>query len=86
MATAAGGGYWIAATDGPCTRSVALRSSSTHRRRSFGCPCAVSRARPSGKGYWLAAGDGGLFAFGDAPYIGWPGPLTLRATIQGVSR
>ena len=23
-----------------------------------------------GKGYWLAASDGGIFAFGDASYLG----------------
>ena len=24
----------------------------------------------SGRGYWLVAADGGMFAFGDSPFIG----------------
>ena len=63
------------------------------RRNLGGAPASQLRlpvrgiaSTASGKGYWLAAGDGGLFAFGDAPYISWPGPLVLSQTIQGVSR
>ncbi|MEA3018925.1 MAG: hypothetical protein QOI47_449, partial [Actinomycetota bacterium] len=25
---------------------------------------------PTGRGYWLAAADGGIFAYGDARYLG----------------
>jgi hypothetical protein len=33
-------------------------------------------ATPSGRGYWLAAADGGVFSFGDAPFLGRvEGPL-----------
>jgi hypothetical protein len=38
-------------------------------------------ARPSGAGYWMVASDGGVFAFGDAPFLGStggaPGALTV---------
>jgi hypothetical protein len=27
-------------------------------------------ASADGKGYWMVAGDGGVFAFGDAPFLG----------------
>ena len=27
-------------------------------------------ATPTGKGYWFVAADGGIFAFGDAHYMG----------------
>jgi len=31
----------------------------------------VSMARtPGGDGYWLVGKDGGVFAFGDAPFVG----------------
>ena len=34
-------------------------------------------ASPTGKGYWLVAEDGGVFAFGDAPFHGSTGDITL---------
>jgi hypothetical protein len=49
-------------------------------------PISGIASTPTGRGYWLAGGDGGVFTFGDAPYIGWPGPLVLAQTIRGVSR
>jgi hypothetical protein len=27
-------------------------------------------ATPDGSGYWLIASDGGVFSYGDAPYLG----------------
>jgi hypothetical protein len=33
-------------------------------------------ATPDGQGYWLAAADGGVFAYGDAGFLGAdPAPL-----------
>jgi hypothetical protein len=45
----------------------------------------------SGAGYWLVAADGGVFAFGDAGFVGSiPGVLapgvTLNAAINGMVR
>ena len=39
---------------------------------------------PSGKGYWLVARDGGVFAFGDAPFRGSTGDITLNQPIIGI--
>jgi Cu/Zn superoxide dismutase len=36
-------------------------------------------------GYWLAAADGGVFAFGDAPYLGGLGGVPLNAPIVGIA-
>ena len=32
---------------------------------------------PDGLGYWLVASDGGVFAFGDAPFLGSAGGTSL---------
>jgi hypothetical protein len=40
---------------------------------------------PSGNGYWLVASDGGIFAFGDAAFLGSTGALTLARPIVGMS-
>ena len=36
-------------------------------------------ATADGKGYWLVAADGGVFAYGDAPFHGSAGDITLNA-------
>ncbi len=36
---------------------------------------------PSGNGYWLVAADGGVFAFGDATFLGSTGGMHLAAPI-----
>ena len=36
-------------------------------------------------GYWLAASDGGIFSYGDAPFEGSAGSLTLNKPVVGIS-
>ena len=43
-------------------------------------------ARPTGRGYRLVAADGGVFAFGDAAFLGSTGGLALRRPIVGAAR
>jgi len=38
--------------------------------RQLNAPVVGISATPSGRGYWLTAAGGGVFAFGDAPFIG----------------
>jgi hypothetical protein len=40
---------------------------------------------PSGRGYWLVAADGGVFAFGDAPYLGSTGAIRLNQPIVAMT-
>ena len=40
---------------------------------------------PTGKGYWLVASDGGIFAFGDASFVGSTGAMRLNAPIVGMA-
>jgi hypothetical protein len=42
-------------------------------------------ATTNGKGYWLVASDGGIFAFGDAPFLGSTGSLHLNKPIVGMA-
>jgi uncharacterized delta-60 repeat protein len=42
-------------------------------------------AAPPHRGYWLVASDGGVFAFGDAPYLGSTGGMTLARPVVGMA-
>ncbi len=48
-------------------------------------PIVGIAATPDGHGYWLEAADGGVFTFGDAPFEGSLGNLTLNAPIVGIA-
>ena len=42
-------------------------------------------ATPSGLGYWLVAADGGIFCFGDAPFLGSTGGIHLNQPVVGMA-
>ena len=42
-------------------------------------------ATPDGRGYWLASEDGGVFAFGDAPFVGSAARLPLQAPVVAIA-
>jgi hypothetical protein len=39
----------------------------------------------SGNGYWMYASDGGIFTFGDAPFLGSGAGLGLGPSVAGVA-
>jgi hypothetical protein len=41
-------------------------------------------ASADGGGYWLVAADGGIFTYGDAPFEGSAGGVSLSAPIVGM--
>ncbi|MGH9189510.1 MAG: DUF4185 domain-containing protein, partial [Acidimicrobiales bacterium] len=48
-------------------------------------PSTPTSTTPSGNGYWLVASDGGVFAFGDARFLGSTGALRLARPIVGMA-
>ncbi len=48
-------------------------------------PIVGLAATAGGKGYWLVASDGGIFAFGDAPFVGSAGALPLASPVVGMA-
>ncbi|MCU1429262.1 MAG: hypothetical protein JWL83_3262 [Actinomycetia bacterium] len=48
---------------------------------SLRAPITAMEATPDGRGYWLVGTDGGIFAFGNAPYLGSTGNLVLRQPV-----
>jgi hypothetical protein len=40
---------------------------------------------PRGLGYWLVASDGGIFAFGDAGFLGSTGGIALHRPIVALA-
>src|SRR5207302_1542712 len=48
-------------------------------------PVAGMAATPKGNGYWLVGSDGGVFTFGDAPYLGSTGGIALAQPVVGIA-
>jgi hypothetical protein len=45
----------------------------------------VGIAAASRRGYWVAAGDGGVFSFGDAPFLGSASGYPLAGAVVGIA-
>jgi superoxide dismutase, Cu-Zn family len=50
-----------------------------------GCGVVAPVGGTPGAGYWLVAADGGVFAFGDAPFLGGLGDRRLVAPVVGIA-
>jgi hypothetical protein len=48
-------------------------------------PMIAISATPSGNGYWTVASDGGIFTFGDAPFLGSMGGTRLNRPIVAMA-
>jgi len=74
-----GGGYWLVAADGGVFNfgnAPFLGSTYTYGitgltgSKPLNAPITAIVSTPTGDGYWLIAKDGGVFDFGNAPFLG----------------
>jgi hypothetical protein len=79
-ATADGGGYWLAASDGGVFTFGDAVFHGSAGGLALAAPVSAISADPVTGGYWLAAGDGGVFSF-DAHFFGSAFGLRLHAPI-----
>jgi hypothetical protein len=52
---------------------------------TLNAPIVGITATPDGGGYWLQGSDGGIFTFGDAPFLGSMGGQHLNAPMVGIT-
>jgi hypothetical protein len=78
-ATPGDAGYWLVAADGGVFsfgdapylgNTYSLGLTGLGGARPLAAPVVGMAAAPGGGGYWLVGADGGVFSFGDAPYLG----------------
>ncbi len=85
VASFAGNGYWLAASDGGIFNFGNAPFEGSHGGSHLNAPIVGMAATPDGKGYWLVASDGGIFTYGTAPFEGSHGGSHLNAPIVGMA-
>ncbi|MCZ7531690.1 MAG: serine protease [Acidimicrobiia bacterium] len=81
----AGGGYWLAASDGGIFSFGDADFHGSTGGVPLVDPVVAMAPTPTRRGYWLAASDGGIFSFGDARFHGSTGGVSLVAPIVDMS-
>ncbi len=72
-ATAGAAGLWMTDASGRVEASAGAQHRGDVSTFELRRPVVAMAATPTGNGYWLVASDGGVFAFGDAPFLGSTG-------------
>ncbi|HVW33328.1 MAG TPA: N-acetylmuramoyl-L-alanine amidase, partial [Acidimicrobiia bacterium] len=65
-------GFWATTATGRIEAFGDVRSAGDLAGLALGGPIVSMAATPGGHGYWLLGADGGVFGFGDAPFLGAP--------------
>ncbi len=81
----AGGGYWLAASDGGIFSFGDAEFHGSTGGVPLDEPVVAMAPTPTRRGYWLAASDGGIFSFGDARFHGSTGGVHLAQPIIDVA-
>ncbi|HEV3266125.1 MAG TPA: SpoIID/LytB domain-containing protein [Acidimicrobiales bacterium] len=84
-ATADGGGYWLAASDGGTFSYGNASFFGSTGAIALNRPIVGMASTPDSRGYWLVASDGGVFSFGDANFFGSTGALRLNKPVVGMA-
>jgi hypothetical protein len=90
-----GDGYWMAGADGGIFAYGAPYKGNSHQidpakpaggANSFvpNKPIVGIASTKSGNGYWMVGADGGIYSFGDAPYLGSLGSVALNSPIVAI--
>ena len=83
--SAAGGGYWMVASDGGIFSFGSAKFFGSTGNIKLNQPIVGIAATPTGNGYWMVATDGGIFSFGDAKFFGSTGSIKLNKPIVGMT-
>jgi hypothetical protein len=74
-----GGGHWDCGPGFPMAQVIDMACGGAGPTTGGGA--MALRSTPSGDGYWIVGADGGVFTFGDAPFLGSLGDVELDAEI-----
>ena len=91
VATPNGKGYWVLSVGLSGLGSVMAFGDAAPFGDPLGAQLAHAgvpvgmAATPDGKGYWIVDSDGGVFTFGDAPFLGSMGGRRLNAPVVGMA-
>jgi hypothetical protein len=85
MATALGGGYRTATTNGMVTSFGGAPDLGDLRATKLSADIVGMAATAKGDGFWLLGGDGGVFTFGTARFFGSTGGMRLNQPVVGMA-
>src|SRR6185503_6733264 len=52
---------------------------------ALNAPVVGMASTVDGRGYWLVTADGGVFSYGNAPFLGSAGALALQSPVIGMA-
>jgi hypothetical protein len=84
-ATVDGGGYWLVNQTGVLALGDAADFSSAGIGQTLNAPLVGMTPREFDQGFYADASDGGIFTYGDAPFLGSMGAVRLNKPVVGMA-